>query len=291
MFSAYGGDAKAWPSLGGLPGLSPCLLFSLQPRSFLSPPEKGNHSLASSTMEQALVFAVPRSSWRRGLCSAPLAATGMPGAQHRAGHQSKPLPKHTHHIWALGDETGSNPDTPRGCLMLSPCSSCRAGHNFPEPGKRRMQPPGFGTCQMHCSRAKCTITAPNPPPKPSSQAPSQLQSTAGGNTALSAPEFCPAGEWREFPAWEKGNGNPLSQQPTPHLQHTWELKQLWTPAQPRTGSCGSAQHLAPSMAEKTHFPLSTACFVTQGCCGTALPGTVLDPHPTHPGSQATSSLC
>lgn len=35
MFSANGGDAKAWPSLGGLPVLSPCLLFSLQPRSFL----------------------------------------------------------------------------------------------------------------------------------------------------------------------------------------------------------------------------------------------------------------
>lgn len=37
--------------------LSPCLLFSFQPRSFLSPPEKGNHSLGSSTMERALVFA------------------------------------------------------------------------------------------------------------------------------------------------------------------------------------------------------------------------------------------
>lgn len=52
--------------------------------------------------------------------------------------------------------------------------------------------------------------------------------------------------------------------------HTCKLKQLWTPAQPRTGSCGSAQHMAPSMAEKTHFPLSTACFVAQGCCGTVL---------------------
>lgn len=37
--------------------LSPCLLVSFQPRGFLSPPEKGNHSLGSSTMERALVFA------------------------------------------------------------------------------------------------------------------------------------------------------------------------------------------------------------------------------------------
>lgn len=65
MFSANGGDAKAWPSLGGLPVLSPCLLFSLQPRSFLSPPEKGNHSLGSSTMERALCLLSVPSSWEQ----------------------------------------------------------------------------------------------------------------------------------------------------------------------------------------------------------------------------------
>lgn len=51
--------------------LSPCLLFSLQPRSFLSPPEKGNQSPGSSTMEQALVFA---------FCSQQPGATGGEGA-------------------------------------------------------------------------------------------------------------------------------------------------------------------------------------------------------------------
>lgn len=33
-----------------------CLLFSFQPRSFLSSPEMGNCSLGSSTMEQELIF-------------------------------------------------------------------------------------------------------------------------------------------------------------------------------------------------------------------------------------------
>lgn len=37
--------------------LSPCHLLSFQPSSFLSPPEKGNHSLGSFTMERALLFA------------------------------------------------------------------------------------------------------------------------------------------------------------------------------------------------------------------------------------------
>lgn len=37
--------------------LSPCHLLPFQPSSFLSPPEKGNHGLGSSTMERALVFA------------------------------------------------------------------------------------------------------------------------------------------------------------------------------------------------------------------------------------------
>lgn len=83
MFSANGGDAKAWPSLGGLPVLSPCLLFSLQPRSFLSPPEKGNHSLGSSTMEWALVFAFCSqqlgAAGGGGLCPPHLADKATPG--------------------------------------------------------------------------------------------------------------------------------------------------------------------------------------------------------------------
>lgn len=83
MFSGDGGDAKAWPSLGGLPVLSPCLLFSLQPRSFLSPPEKGNHSLGSSTMEGALVFAFcsqqQGANGGGGLCLPYLAAKATPG--------------------------------------------------------------------------------------------------------------------------------------------------------------------------------------------------------------------
>lgn len=153
MFSANGGDAKAWPSLGGLPVLSPCLLFSLQPRSFLSPPEKGNHSLGSSTTERALVFAFCSqqlgAAGGGGLCPPHLADKATPGegsctclglstSQQSAGDRSKPLLKHTNQIWGLGDETRSNPDIPWGCLMLSPCSCCRAEHNFPGPGKRRM---------------------------------------------------------------------------------------------------------------------------------------------------------
>lgn len=59
MFLADGEEMpRPGPPWEGCPRvLSPCLLFSFQPRSFLSPPEKGNHSLGSSTMERALVFA------------------------------------------------------------------------------------------------------------------------------------------------------------------------------------------------------------------------------------------
>lgn len=78
--------------------LSPCLLFSLQPRSFLSPPEKGHHSLGSSTMEQALVFASCSQEQLQGRPLSPhLADKAKPGegsstclglstSQHRAGH-------------------------------------------------------------------------------------------------------------------------------------------------------------------------------------------------------------
>lgn len=78
MFSADGGDAKAWPSLGGLPVLSPCLLFSLQPRSFLgitawAVPLWSGHSC---------LLSVP-SSWEqlqgRGFCPPHLADKATPG--------------------------------------------------------------------------------------------------------------------------------------------------------------------------------------------------------------------
>lgn len=90
MFSADGGDAKAWPSLGGLPVLSPCLLFSLQPRSFLSPPEKGNHSLGSSTMERALVFA---------FCSQQPGANGGEASAHHIQLTKPCQAKAAAHAW------------------------------------------------------------------------------------------------------------------------------------------------------------------------------------------------
>lgn len=156
MFSADGGDAKACPPQEGCLCSHP--VSSRQPRSFLSPPEKGNHSLGSSTMERALVFAFcsqqPGAAGGGGLCPPHLADKATPGegsctcpglstSQHSAGDRSKALLKHTNHIWGLGDETRSNPDIPRTCLMLSPCSCCRAEHNFPRPGKRKMQARGF----------------------------------------------------------------------------------------------------------------------------------------------------
>lgn len=172
MFSAYGGDAKAWPSLGGLPVLSPCLLFSLQPRSFLSAPKRGITAWAVPLWSRhSCLLSVPRSSWRRGLCSAPLADKAMPGAQHLPAQSW--APKQTP---ALGDETRSNPDIPWGCLMLPPCSCCRAGHNFPEPGKRRMQPPGFRylpnplqQSQVHSPSPKSSTKTLNSSPFPAAE--------------------------------------------------------------------------------------------------------------------------
>lgn len=179
--------------------LSPCLLFSLQPRSFLSPPEKGNHSLGSSTMEQALVFAFcsqqpGATGGEGGLCPPHVADKALPGegnrtclrlspSQHSAGDQSKPLLKHTNQIRGLGDETRSNPDMPWSCLMLPPCSCCRAGHNFPGPGKRRMQARGFRYLPNPLGAEPSAQSQPQglyQSKQLSTQAPSQLQNTAGG---------------------------------------------------------------------------------------------------------------
>lgn len=66
----------------------------------------------------------------------------------------------------------------------------------------------------------------------------------------------------------------MSQWPIPAPEHSWEVKQLWTPAHPRTGPCGSAQHLAPpwTRQKRQHFPLKTAWFVTQRGAGTLRDG-------------------
>lgn len=99
----------------------------------------------------------------------------------------------------------------------------------------------------------------NPEPKPLPKCRTQLEERTVCTTA---------GEWRAFPAWKMRNENTLSPWPIPDLEHTWGVKQLWTPAHPRTGSPGSAQHLAPPWAwQKRHFPPRTACFVTHGRAG------------------------
>lgn len=112
--------------------LSPCLLFSSQPRSFLSPPEKGNHSLGSSTMERALVFAFRsqqlraaggetsghRVFWLTKRCPVKAAARGWSSApRSRAGQGPKQTPATAPtRVWGLEDER-------RGLIL----PSCEAG--------------------------------------------------------------------------------------------------------------------------------------------------------------------
>lgn len=63
--------------------------------------------------------------------------------------------------------------------MLSLCSCCRAEHNFPGPGKRRMQVCGFRywqQSQMHNPSSKASTKAnKKPQPKPLPNCRTQLE--------------------------------------------------------------------------------------------------------------------
>lgn len=144
--------------------------------------------------------------------------------------------------------------------MLSACSYCRAGHNFPGPGKRRMQARVFRYLPNPLAaepRAQSQLQGLyQSKQNPSIQASSQLENTAGGKDCLHH-SLAQQVSGEHFPAWKKRNENTLSQWPIPDLEHTWEVKQLWTPAHPRTGSRGSTQHLAPPWTcQERHIFLS-----------------------------------
>lgn len=98
--------------------LSPCHLLPFQPSSFLSPPEKGNHGLGSSTMERALVFAFcfqqlgaargetsilqhvsQSNTWPRAVSGARWLLAGLAGDRNKH-------PPHSRRQMGLGPERG-----------------------------------------------------------------------------------------------------------------------------------------------------------------------------------------
>ena len=141
--------------------LSPCLLLSSQPGSFLSPPETGNHSLGSSTVERPLVFA---------FCFQQLGAAGGGTSRYDVWLTKGCLVKAALHVWSSAPlstagqgpnrrEARSDPVILQSCPTPSLCSHCRAEHDFTGPGRRRIQADGVTHLKSTGSRTNCRITA------------------------------------------------------------------------------------------------------------------------------------